>query len=163
MPGRLAREPLGVLTGGGTWSAALTGFPFPQITVNSLSVDPTNSTVYAATSFRVFKSTDGAATWISAAGGFGPNASYVTSLIIDPNSHTTLYAGTALDGVYRSGNAGESWTALSTGLSDFSLAIYSLAVNPSNSLKLYAGTGGRSVQEYTLDLITPFITLATYD
>src|SRR4030095_2034765 len=98
-----------------------------------LSVDPTNSVVYAATSFRVFKSTDGAATWTDAGVGFGPNASFLYSFAMDPNSHTTLYAGSASDGVYTSLDAGATWATLSDGLSGFSRTIFSLAVNPSNS------------------------------
>ena len=133
--------------GGATWSSALNGFPFPQISVNALSVDPTNSVVYAATSFKVFKSTDGAAAWTEAGVGFGPNASFVNSFAMDPNSHTTLYAGTARDGVYTSLDAGATWTPLSDGLSGFSLNVLSLAVDPSNRAVLYAGTGGRSVQQ----------------
>src|SRR6185436_7152211 len=149
--------------GGATWTAALNGFPFPQISVNALSVDPTNSVVYAATSFRVFKSTDGAATWTDASVGFGPNASFLYSFVIDPNSHTTLYAGSAADGVYTSLDAGATWTSLSSGLSGYSRAVFSLAVNPSNSGILYAGTVGRSVHQYTMDLTLPFIASATFD
>jgi hypothetical protein len=82
---------------------------------------------------------------------------------MDPNSHTTLYAGSANDGVYTSLDAGATWIPLSSGLSGYSLAVHSLAVNPSNGGILYAGTGGRSVQQYTMDLTSPFIASATYD
>ena len=133
--------------------------------VVDLAVDPSNTSVVYASAYiaGIFKSTDGAATWTAAAEGFGPNASYVNTLAVDPNTRTTLYAGTANDGVYTSFDAGETWSSLSAGLSGLSLNVYSLAINPSNSGILYAGTGGRSVQQYTLDITTPFISSATFD
>lgn len=147
---------------GATWTAANNGFPF-AMTIYDLAVDATNGTIYAATNFRVFKSTDGAATWTAISNGFGPNASFVNSITIDPARSTTLYAGTALDGVYVSLDGGANWEAVNAGLSGFSLTINSVVVAASNNSTLYAGTNGVGVYHITLDLVTPFLASATYD
>jgi photosystem II stability/assembly factor-like uncharacterized protein len=148
--------------GGTTWTVANAGFPFEEMTVNDLAVDAMG-TLYAATGFRVFKSTDGAATWTAIANGFAPNASYVYCITIDPKTPTTLYAGTANNGVYTSTDAGGNWTPMSSGLSDFALSVSKVAVALSDSSLIYAGTNGAGVQQYKTDLSTPFISSATYD
>jgi hypothetical protein len=111
------------------WSAINSGLP--NQTVNAIAVDPTNpATVYAASSFAVYKSTDAGATWKTAhANGGG------LYIAIDPTASTTVYAGP-----FMSTDAGSSWSNIvlppTTGFVNI------LAVDPKNASNLFAGTGG---------------------
>lgn len=81
----------------------------------------------------VMVSGDGGATW--EATGMG---GLVSALVLDPITPTTLYAGTADQGVFKSKDAGNSWRALDKGLT--STDVRALAIDPLEPRRIYAGT-----------------------
>src|SRR5215469_14991354 len=105
--------------------------------IHSLAIDPQNpSTLYAATSQTVFKSTDEGASWSTADSGLPGTAG---ALVIDPQNPTTVYAVMGLAGVFKSMDGGASWDAVNSGLPP-SWGIRTLAIDPQNPSTLYAGT-----------------------
>jgi photosystem II stability/assembly factor-like uncharacterized protein len=80
----------------------------------------------------LFKSSDGGKQWSPARAGL--TSPSVTALVIHPKSHTTLFAGTANDGVYKSIDAGASWTP--TALTDSE--VFSLVWAGPDASALYA-------------------------
>jgi len=85
--------------------------------------------VYAGAS----KSTDGGATWVPAAAA--PGQANVLAAV--PGSATAVYAGTALQGVWKSSDAAASWQAASAGLT--ATRPVALAIDPVHPRILYAG------------------------
>lgn len=97
--------------GGATWEGVSVGFTGPNAYVRALAIDPlAPSVIYAglsdnaATSNRLFKSTDGGATWT-------PQLLLVDvfAIAIDPVTAGTVYAGTSA-GVWKSTNGGANWS-----------------------------------------------------
>ncbi len=86
----------------------------PSPSINEITIDPQNpSTVYAATSEGVYKSTNGGDSWAAKLNGLGTFGGLeVTNLIIDPSNVQTLYISTWGDGIYRSTDGGENWILL---------------------------------------------------
>ncbi|MCP4661352.1 MAG: hypothetical protein GY856_38605, partial [bacterium] len=98
----------------------------PNIAVNSMAMDPTDSDVlYAGTGegyFRevirgtdlplrgagIFKSADGGESWEQLAGTWNRDFRWVNDIAISPHDHRRLYAATRT-GVWRSRNGGKSW------------------------------------------------------
>jgi len=118
---------------GESWNAIGSGLVpgLLQFGTSPFAFDPQNSsTVYAATSSGVYKSTDGGI-------GFAPysraRALPVFSLALDPQR-----SGTVLAGIYKSTDAGMSWVEAST---DFGNWFSALAIDPQNPTTVYAGTG----------------------
>ena len=64
----------------------------------------------------------------------------MTSLAIDPLTPATIYAGTAMDGIYKSINAGANWTPINNGL--LSLSVHNIVINPTVTSTIYAATSG---------------------
>lgn len=69
-------------------------------------------TLYAGTTYGVFKSTNAGRSWQAA--DFGVPTVFV--LAVDPHTPTTLYAGTFRNGVFKSTDGADSWSAANTGL-----------------------------------------------
>lgn len=98
----------------------------------------TSTTVLAATTAGVFKSTNSGATWTHVLG------SGATDLIADPSHPNTIYAaqtsafeGTG-NGIYRSADVGSTWTLLGGGLPTANVGRIALAIAPSQPRTLYA-------------------------
>ncbi len=107
---------------------------------SSLLVDPQDpATLYALSSGRVVKSTDGGDSWSPSGKGLGNRA--ITSLVIDPLTPSTLYAGINAPetdvGIFKSTDAGASWVSSYTG--QYYRGISALAVDPVLPTTLYAG------------------------
>jgi len=150
---------------GATWSAASKGFPFSELTVSSIVVDPKSGTVYAGTDFGVFSSKNHASSWTQTSVGIEGNGLFVSELVLD-TVNSKLYAATDA-GVYVSSDGAQSWTSISTGLSGLALQILGLAIAPNSTaaanVSLYAGTDGASVQKYLVDGTSPVIANASFD
>jgi photosystem II stability/assembly factor-like uncharacterized protein len=129
--------------GGASWAPANSGlntqlsnlaFPF------GLAIDPkTPSTLYAATSTGVLKSTDSAGTW-KASGLTTP----VQIVVVDPVNTSTLYAAMGFNalGLQRSRDGGATWTSINNGLPS-NLFIRALVADPATSGTVYlAGSAG---------------------
>jgi hypothetical protein len=80
--------------------------------INTIIVDPANSqTLYLASSFGVFRSTDAGLNWTQGAGSGGD----ARSLVLDASSPANariLYAGISGSGVIQSTDGGQNWTQI---------------------------------------------------
>jgi uncharacterized protein (TIGR03437 family) len=121
--------------GGATWNALSNLHVF---TVYSMAVDPTHpSTLYAATSSGVFKSTDTGANWTQLLS----DATSASQVALDPSAPSTIYllytdAKGASD-LGKSTDGGATWQNLTTGIPQAKLppflhAFGALALDPSN-------------------------------
>src|SRR5262249_51187147 len=122
--------------GGGSWTLLNQYVP-----VNSLTIDPRESnTLYAATSWGAFKSTDGGVNW----GGINSDlrATPIVSAVIDPQSPETLYAAARFTGVLKSNNKGKNWGLSSSAIAHPGTGIVTLAIDSKTPSILYAGTAG---------------------
>ena len=106
-------------------------------TISTIVVDaatagsPTNTTVFAATSIGLYKSTNSGATWAPALPGS------VTGLVQDPSNSSTLYAGVSGSGVYESTDGGATWDLrLPTNPNEVERIRF--AISPSSPSTLYA-------------------------
>ncbi len=144
--------------GGATWKKTF-GEP-RQAAVMGLAIDPRNAqNVYAAvdtgSNDGVHRSANGGTTWTRSTEGLPPNVR-LYSLAIDPQTPSTLYAGTASNGVWKSIDGAKTWTA--TGAEIGERRVDALAVDPVSADTVYAGTdhgvaksvdGGRTWQVAT--------------
>ena len=85
----------------------------------------------------------GQAQWVS----IGPQGEEMRAIAIDPTSPTTVYAGTAEDGVFKSMTGGVSWEAINAGLT--TLKAKAFAIDPATPTTLYVGTYGGGVFKTT--------------
>jgi photosystem II stability/assembly factor-like uncharacterized protein len=128
--------------------------------LSSLLVDPQNpTTLYAISSGRVVKSTDGGDSWSASGTGLGNRT--ITSLVLDPLNPATLYAGIdaySTDvGVFKSTNGGASWTPSYSSATH--PGVTALAVDPVTPSTLYAGA---IREEYDPKLKTYYYFTAVY-
>jgi photosystem II stability/assembly factor-like uncharacterized protein len=130
--------------------------------VTQLAIDPlTPSTIYAAASVGVRKSTDGGETWESLEDG-APTS--VASLVVAPTRPSAIYAGVAVQGhrfctlsggVRRSTDNGRTWERADAGLPratcdvpgvgtqplEAAIGVRQMAIDPRRPDTLYAVTG----------------------
>jgi hypothetical protein len=129
--------------GGANWFPVNNGL-VTTLSVNALAVDPTDpSTVYAAFSLTLVKSTNGGASWSFSGSGL-PSVTLV-SLAIDPVTPSVVYAGASTANprsAFKSTNAGGTWIEINNGLPNH--GITSFAIDPTNTQVLYAGSGSRA-------------------
>lgn len=122
--------------GGATWRALNNGLIATNI--NSLAVDPKNpSTLFAATSNGLYKSTDSGAHWSQLL----PDAAVASSVVIDPrNSSNVNVTYTNASGTFlaRSADSGQTWAKISDNFPPQLGAIDAVAIDPSDSSKLWA-------------------------
>ncbi len=109
-------------------------------------VGPNDSqTVYVATTWGLWKSTDGGQSWALKLSSRTQAA--ITDLVMAPDNPAVLYAAVSVPstatnkGLYRSMDFGESWQLLDLGLAQNQLGRINLAVAPSNPQILYASIG----------------------
>jgi Beta-propeller repeat/Viral BACON domain/Putative binding domain, N-terminal len=111
--------------------------------VTALAVDPADSsTVYAALSSTVIKSTNAGASWSFSGVGI---SSTIVCFAIDPVKPSTLYAGASTSNpksAFKSTNGGATWMEINNGLPNH--GITSFAIDPSSTAVLYAGSDSRA-------------------
>jgi len=123
---------------------AVTGGPYGG-TVTDLKMDPANpKTLYAATEYGVFKTTDNGDNWRLTS----LSSTDVYALAIDPANSAVVYAGTRGEGFFRSLDGGETWAKSDDPLVE-DLIIYSLVVDPSSPNTVYAGGRRANVDGFT--------------
>ena len=91
-----------------------------------------STTVLAATSFGLFRSTSSGRSWTEVLDGTA------TDLVVHPTNPAILYAAVGGDGVYKSFDTGASWRRTSSGLRDRDVFRINLAISPSSPDVLYA-------------------------
>jgi len=117
--------------------------------IYTLLIDPHEpQTIYAGSDFTVYdypsypsgggvlRTTDGGQTWSLSSTDL---QSPVRALAGDPSRPSTLYAGTAANGVYKSMDGGTSWSSAGHGIPDNASPL-ALVVDPASPATVYAGT-----------------------
>jgi len=148
--------------GGVTWTqlgGAVFDTPTGGAHIAKIVVDPatagsaTTSTVFAATSFGLYKSTNSGGAWSQVL------AAYTTDFVQHPSDRAVLFAaigcaltscnpGAVPSGVYKSMNGGATWTRLAGGFPSSDVGRIQLAIAASSPFTLYAavqdafGAGG---------------------
>jgi len=133
---------------GTTWQA--TTIVRGDVAPTALAVDPRDpTTVYAAISANLMKTTNAGKTWQPIAHGLPITHTRgtchclsqggVTALAVDPRRSGTVYAALTQDGIYKTTNGGQTWNrALHTGLS-----LDTVAVDPAHPATIYATGEGQ--------------------
>lgn len=111
---------------------------FINLFVDSLAFDPRDTnTIYAGTSWRPYKSTDGGKTWRLIANGMISDSDIFAMDINPQNPDDMIFS--ACSGIYRTSNAGELWSKI-RGIPDASRRTKALLRNPAWNGEIYAGT-----------------------
>ncbi len=138
--------------GGVTWTqlgGAVFDTPTGGAYISKIVVDPatagsaSNSTVFAATSFGLYKSVNSGGTWSQLL------AAPVTDVLQNPSNGSVLFAAVACpytscspsslaNGVYKSLDGGATWSHLSGGFPSFDVGRIQLAIAVSSPSTLYA-------------------------
>jgi photosystem II stability/assembly factor-like uncharacterized protein len=134
---------------GRTWQMISSG---PGVAVNALAVHPANGSVIyagtsggpAATTYSLWRSTNGGQTWHSFTLGLPADAygmlPTVTALAVDPNQPSLLYVGTDGQGVYRFDEGRNSYELIG-GVSLYNAHVTGLVVSPDSSLYALTNDG----------------------
>ncbi|HYP29055.1 MAG TPA: SBBP repeat-containing protein [Blastocatellia bacterium] len=126
---------------GATWNR--TGLT--QTSVRSLFIDPRMpSTLYAATTAIIRKSTDGGATWTSLS-PLEPFAELMEEMAVDPQNSSVIYVSTGgaagdvifPSGLFKSTDGGGSWSRIENGVSGSFIS--TIRVDPQRTSTVYAG------------------------
>lgn len=125
--------------GASVFDTATGGARISRVVINPATAGSTaTTTVFAASTFGLYKSLDSGGTWALKLAGI------VTDVLIHPTNPQIMYAavgaifGSAANGIYRSTDGGENWTKLTNGLPAADVGRINLAIAPSNPQILYA-------------------------
>jgi photosystem II stability/assembly factor-like uncharacterized protein len=101
---------------------------------NSIVIDPSSPTrMYVGTNEGVFKTDSGGTLWGARSVGLGSAAVY--TLAMDPLDHSTLYAATYFDGVFKSTDGAGHWKRSDAGITG---SVGFVTVDPTNPDTIYA-------------------------
>ncbi len=136
---------LGILRsvdGGATWDTTGLSWSFAGVTaVQKIVINPLNtSTLFAATSEGVFRSTDAGDSW-----SLSNSVLMAMDVVINPTDTTILISShgnlnsSPNPGLYMTFDAGGSWSKIDGGLPVSNFGRTALAVSPSNPSYVYAG------------------------
>ena len=121
---------------GDSWSK-IESATMPQ-GVNSMAVDPRkNSTIYAGTNWRPYKSTDGGKSWRLIKNGMIDDSD-VFAITVDPRDPEHIVAS-ACSGIYESFNGGDRWAKIQ-GIPSQSRRTRDIVQHPSIAGTVYAAT-----------------------
>lgn len=127
--------------GGQSWEQTGAEPATPGGSLLELVFDPGNpSTLFAASSSGLFKSTDGGAFWFRIDEGLDGLA---VAMVIDPTNHEHLVAARTLSGVYESFDGGATWALLDRGIDTRLLS--DVAMIPGDPSTLLVATDDRGV------------------
>ena len=101
----------------------------------TVTIHPTEATVYAGGEDGIYVSSDHGANWSSLS--TLPGEDEINGLVVDPSNPLNMYATKWRDGIFRSTDGGNSWT-LAAGFYDTQL--FDLDIHPTNPSVLFAST-----------------------
>ncbi len=127
---------------GASWTKTSPGLQ----SVDSIAIDPTNSSVVYAGATGLFKTTDGGNNWTTL--NIPANDARVGTIVFDPATPSTIYAGSNA-GVFRSTDSGSTWTTLNNFGAPNAPFVTSLAIDPTAPATIYAGTSGSGLFKTT--------------
>lgn len=108
------------------------------LNINSLAIDPRDTdTIYAGTTWRPYKTTDGGKTWRLIKAGIIDDSD-VFAIEIDQKNPDHVIAS-ACSGIYESFNKGEKWAKIN-GIPSTSRRTRDIRINPANNGAFYAAT-----------------------
>jgi photosystem II stability/assembly factor-like uncharacterized protein len=112
--------------------------PTAPLNINSLAIDPRDTkTIYAGTTWRPYKTTDGGKTWRLTKDGIIDDSDVFAIEINHKNpDHIVL---SACSGIYESFNKGEKWAKIN-GIPSTSRRTRDIVINPANLNSYYAAT-----------------------
>ncbi|MBP6002921.1 MAG: hypothetical protein KA746_05755 [Pyrinomonadaceae bacterium] len=112
--------------------------PTAPVNVDSLAIDPrSNSTMYAGTWWRAYKTTDSGKSWRLIKNGMIDDSD-VFAITINPRNPENVIAS-ACSGIYESQNGGEKWSKIQ-GIPSQSRRTRDIVQHPSLPGTVYAGT-----------------------
>jgi photosystem II stability/assembly factor-like uncharacterized protein len=112
--------------------------PTMPVNLNSMAIDPRrNSTIYAGTSWRPYKSTDGGKSWRLIKAGMIDDSD-VFAVTIDPRNAEHIIAS-ACSGIYESFSGGDTWKKIQ-GIPSQSRRTRDLVQHPTLAGTVYAAT-----------------------
>ncbi len=132
-------------TTNGVWVSRNSGDDWNQISsstmpvnLNSMAVDPRrNTTIYAGTNWRPYKSTDGGQSWRLIKDGMIDDSD-VFAVTIDPRNSEHIIAS-ACSGIYESVNGGDKWAKIQ-GIPSQSRRTRDIVQHPTIAGTIYAAT-----------------------
>jgi len=112
--------------------------PTAPVNINSLAIDPTDTNIiYAGTTWRPYKTTDGGKTWKLIKQGMIDDSD-VFAIEIDQKNPSHVIAS-ACSGIYESYDKGETWKKIQ-GIPSTSRRTRDIKINPARSESYYAAT-----------------------
>jgi photosystem II stability/assembly factor-like uncharacterized protein len=112
--------------------------PTVPVNINSLAIDPTDTNIiYAGTTWRPYKTTDGGQTWRLIKKGMIDDSD-VFAIEIDQTNPSHVIAS-ACSGIYESFDKGETWKKIQ-GIPSTSRRTRDIKINPANPQSYYAAT-----------------------
>ncbi|MCL6495842.1 MAG: hypothetical protein K6T54_13855, partial [Ignavibacterium sp.] len=131
--------------GGSTFFKAMTGIPTGPnfydgttdrtLFITPFSMDPNNSNIIVAGTYRVWRTTNGAGNWTAISGdltgdGTGQNGASISTVIVAKGNSNVIYVGCSNGRVQVTTDAGASWNLRNSGLP--TLYATRIATDPNN-------------------------------
>jgi photosystem II stability/assembly factor-like uncharacterized protein len=141
--------------GGSTYFKAMNGIPtgpndFDGTTdrtqfISPFSMDPNNSSILVAGTYRIWRTTNGAANWsaISAdltGDGSGGSGATISTVIVAKGNSNVIYAGCSNGRVQVTTDAGSSWNLRTSGLPN--LSVTKITTDPNSPATAYVTFSG---------------------
>lgn len=141
--------------GGGTFFKAMNGIPtgpnfYDGTTdrtqfISPFSMDPNNSSIIVAGTYRVWRTTNGAANWTVISGdltgdGSGTSGATISAVIAAKGNSNVIYAGCSNGRVQVTTDAGSSWNLRTSGLPN--LSVTKITTDPNSPATAYVTFSG---------------------
>lgn len=141
--------------GGSSFSKSMSGIPVGAgfwdgttdrtLFISPFSMDPNNSSIIVAGTYRVWRTTNSASNWNAISGdltgdGTGSNGSSISTVIVAKGNSNVIYAGCSNGRVQVTTDAGANWNLRNTGLPNAYCT--RIATDPNNTATAFATFSG---------------------